>query len=143
MQGVNVIARLTKLHENLSFLNEEDQVFVKDMVRQCETGQMPNRYQVLRIVEIPVPGEQPITNPDIWSQGMVSVVYASLEERIWRYMPLEQLFALMWRKSLHFSPLSSMADTTEGQLPPEAFEETKKQLPQNILEAGAGSTPTR
>ena len=49
-------------------------------------------------------------------------------------MPLEQLFALLWKKALHFSPLFTMADTTEGQLPPRAWEATKKQLPQSYLE---------
>jgi hypothetical protein len=81
-----------------------------------------------------VPGEEIAQDSGVWTKGSVSVVYAPLREVIWRYMPLEQLFALLWKKALHFSPLSTMADTTEGQLPPRAWEETKKQLPQSYLE---------
>jgi hypothetical protein len=53
-------------------------------------------------------------------------------------MPLEQLFALLSTKTLRFSPLSIMQDIAEGQLPGRAWEETKKQLPRDILE-GRGS----
>ena len=60
------------------------------------------------------------------------------DEKIWRYIPLEQLFALLSTKALHFSPLSAMEDIAEGQLPGRAWEDTKKQLPQEILE-GRGS----
>lgn len=135
--GIDVIAKLYRLNGKLDDLTKEDRTFVSETVRLHEEGNGLKLDQVLRIVDVPVPGEEPTPKP-IWTQGTVSVVYASPEERIWRYMPLEQLLALLWGKSLHFSPLSSMPDATEGQLPPEAFEETKKQLPQNILDGRCG-----
>ena len=57
---------------------------------------------------------------------------------IWRYMPLEQLFFLLTTKTLHFSPLSTMNDPTEGVMPPRAFEETKAQLPPHFHDGDGG-----
>src|SRR6185437_4096870 len=58
----------------------------------------------------------------------------------WRYMPLEVLFSLLLTEKLHFSPLSCMADASEGELPPSAFERTKAQLPQQFQDATTGIT---
>jgi hypothetical protein len=134
MGGVDILARLYKLKDSVDGLTADDRAFVTEMVKLHESGHLPNISEILRIVEMPVPGEEITQDTGIWTQGNVSVVYAPLREVIWRYMPLEQLFALLWKKALHFSPLSTMPDTTEGQLPPRAWEKTKKQLPQSYLE---------
>ena len=75
-------------------------------------AKLPNRHQILRIVDMPIPGEEISKDSRIWTQGTVNVVNASLEEVIWRYMPLELLFSLLWKKTLHFSPLAVMEDTS-------------------------------
>jgi hypothetical protein len=135
---MDVMAKLHKLSERLDALSDDDRIFVTQMVSLIEKGQLPKPAEVYRIcMEISVPGEEPTSEP-IWTQGTVSVVYVPLEEVIWRYMPLEHLFALLWRKSLHFSPLAVMGDTSEGQLPPRAFEQTKEQLPSHIKEGRGG-----
>ena len=141
MQGVDVLAKLYKLKGNLDGLSEDDKAFVNVMVKLHESGQQLNRRQLLRIMDMRLPGEvgqDESRDSTVWTQGLVSVVYASLEEVIWRYMPLEQFLALLWKKSIHFSPLSVMGDISEGQLPPRAWEETKKQLPQAALEGRGG-----
>lgn len=81
-----------------------------------------------------VPGE-PRKEPDVHTFGLVNAVFVQPDEIIWRYMPLEQLFALLSTKTLHFSPLALMTDITEGQLPGRAWDKTKEELPRNILEA--------
>jgi hypothetical protein len=116
MDGVDVVAKLYKLKGNVDGLSEYDKVFVNSTVKLHESDQLLNRHQLLRILDMRVPGE-----PDqdesrgsaLWTQGTVSIVYAPLEEVIWRYMPLEQLVALLWKKAIHFSSLSMMGDTTE------------------------------
>jgi hypothetical protein len=88
-----------------------------------------------------VPGEPPQQehqDATIVKYAAATVVFTSPSNVIWRYMPLEQLFALLSKKALHFSPLAVMEDISEGTLPPSALEETKKQLPQHILEAEGG-----
>jgi hypothetical protein len=107
------------------------------MVAQLESGKGLREHQLLRIVDIAVPGE-PAKEPDVHSFGLVNAVFVQPDEVIWRYMPLEQLFALLSTKTLHFSPLAVMQDVSEGQLPGRAWEETKEQLPRDILE-GRGS----
>ena len=132
MDGADVAARLYKLKDNLDGPSEGDKAFVNDMVRLHESGQLLNRHHILRIIEMRVPGEVVPEESRVWTQGTVNVVNASLEEVIWRYLPLEQLFALLWKKALHFSPLAVMGDTSEGHLTERAFQEAKKQLPQNV-----------
>lgn len=69
-----------------------------------------------------VPGEPAESqDPPLWIQGPVRVVYVPKDLAVWRYMPLEQLFALLLRRAIHFSPLCSMEDTTEGKLPPQSI----------------------
>ena len=61
---------------------------------------------------------------------MVTVIPTlELDQTIWRYMPLEQLLAILGMSTLHFQPLSKMRDLSEGYLPAEAREATKQQLP--------------
>src|ERR1035438_5861153 len=110
---VNVIAKLKRLRDNLDHLNEDDKTFVDEMVKAHESGERLRVHQVRRIVDMRVPGEEVAQDSPIWRQGTVSVIYVPLEEVIWRYMPLEQLFALLWRKALHLSPLAVMGDTSE------------------------------
>jgi hypothetical protein len=137
MDGVDVLARLYALRDKLDGLSEGDKTFVSEMVKLHESGLVLNRHQVLRIVEIRVPGDpaqQECQDAGFWTRENVKIVSVSPEEVIWRYMPLEQLFALVWKKALHLSPLAVMGDTSEGQLPSLAWEEAKKELPQDILD---------
>jgi hypothetical protein len=138
MNSVDVLAKLYKLKDSVDGLTEDDRAFVTEMVKLHESGHVPNIPEILRIVEMRVPGEEIAQDSGIWTHGNVSVVFTSQETVIWRYMPLEQLFALLSKKVLHFSSLSAMGDVAEGQLPPRAFEETKKQLPPYILEGRGG-----
>jgi hypothetical protein len=137
MEGIDVVAKLHALKDHLSELAPEDAAFVAEMIALHESGQVPNRRQILRIVDMVIPGEPP-KQPDIHTFGLVNTIFTAPDETIWRYMPLEQLFALLSGKALHFSPLSVMEDSAEGQLPGRAWEETKTQLPRDILE-GRGS----
>jgi hypothetical protein len=137
MDGIDVLARLYTLRDELGGLSEDDKTFVNEMVKLHESGQVLNRHQILRIVEMRVPGEpaqQESQDARIWTQEKVNIISGPPEEVIWRYMPLEQLFALLWKKALHFSPLAVMDDKSEGELPSRAWEETKKKLPQDILD---------
>jgi len=136
MDGVDVLARLYTLKDRLDGLAEDDKTFVNEMVKLHESGQVLSRHQILRIVEMRVPGEPVQQERDaiMWTHEKVNIIAAAPEEVIWRYMPLEQLFALLWKKALHFSPLAVMGDTSEGQLPSRAWEETKKELPRDILD---------
>lgn len=137
MEGVDVLAKLYALKDHLNELAPNDAAFVSEIVTLNESGHMLNRHQILQIVDMAIPGEPP-KQPDVHTIGLVNVVFVAPDEKIWRYIPLEQLFALLSMKALHFSPLSVMEDIAEGQLPGRAWEETKKQLPQEILE-GRGS----
>jgi hypothetical protein len=142
MDRVDVLGRLRRLNESLDRLGEDDKGFVSEMVKLHESGQRLNRPQILRIVDMQLPGEldqqQDKRGAKIWTFGMVNVLSVSPDERVWRYMSLERLFALLSNKALHFSPLAAMSDTSEGKLPPKAWEETKKQLPSHLLEEGVG-----
>ena len=141
MDGVDALGKLDKLNESLERLHEDDKEFISDMVKLHESGQRLNRPQILRIVDMQVPGEsaqQDKQGAKMWTFGMVNVLSASPDETIWRYMPLEQLFAVLSNKALHFSPLAAMSDTSEGQLPPKAWEETKNQLPSHLGEERVG-----
>jgi len=137
MKGVDVLAKLYALKARLKELWLNDAAFVSEMVTLHESGQVLTRKQILQIVDMAFPGEAP-KEPDVHTFGLVNAVSVALDEKIWRYIPLEQLFALLSTKALHFSPLSVMVDIAEGQLPGRAWEETKKQLPRDILE-GRGS----
>ena len=137
MDGIDVLARLYTLRDELGGLSEDDKTFVNEMVKLHESGRVLNRHQILRIVEMRVPGEpaqQESQDSGFWTHENVKIISAPPEEVIWRYMPLEQLFALLWKKALHFSPLAVMDDKSEGELPSRAWEETKKKLPQDILD---------
>jgi len=137
MEGVDVLAKLYALRDHLNQLTPDDAEFVGEMVTLNQSGQVLNRHQILRIVDMTMPDEPP-KQPDVHTFGMVNAIFVAPDEKTWRYMPLEQLFALLSTKTLHFSPLSVMEDIAEGQLPGRAWEETKKQLPRDILE-GRGS----
>ena len=130
--GIDVIGKLYRLNEKLDALTENDRIFVSEAVTQHEQGHVLKIDQVLRIVDMPVPGEEPA--PQLLWIGTVSVAFVPLDQVIWRYMPLEQLIALLWRKSVHFSPLAMMEDASEGQLPARAFQETKQQLPAHFFQ---------
>jgi hypothetical protein len=67
----------------------------------------------------------------------VTALRKDLDQVIWRYMPLEQMFFLLSTGTLHFSPLCSMKDTSEGQLPKRAFEQTKAMLPPHFSQPRA------
>lgn len=137
MEGVDVLAKLYALKDHLGELAPNDADFVSEMAILNESGRQLNRHQILQIVDMVIPGEPP-KQLDVHTFGLVNVVFVEPDEKIWRYMPLEQFFALLSTKTLHFSPLSVMKDIAEGQLPGRAWEETKNQLPQAILE-GRGS----
>jgi hypothetical protein len=137
VDGIDVLGKLGKLNESLHRLREDDKGFVSEMVKLHESGQRLNRPQILRIVDMEVPGES-AQQATTLAFGMVNVLSASPDDAIWRYTPLEQLFALLSNKALHFSPLAVMSDTSEGQLPPKAWEETKKQLPSHLREEPGG-----
>ena len=141
MVGVDVLAKLHDLKHNLDALSPDDKEFVNRMVELLESEQLLNRHQILQIMDIRVPGERDQDSLEFqrpWAQGTVSVVFASLEEVIWRYMPLERLLAMLWKQTIHLSPLSTMGDISEGQLPPRAWEDAKKQLPKSVLEGSGG-----
>jgi hypothetical protein len=137
MEGVAILAKLYALKDHLNELAPNDAAFVREMVTLNESGHVLKLDQILQIVDMPVPGEPP-KEPDVHTFGLVNAVFVPLDEKIWRYIPLEQLFHLLSTKALHFSPLSVMQDIAEGQLPGRAWEETKNELPQDILE-GRGS----
>ncbi len=137
MKSVNVLAKLDALKNHLNELAPNDAAFVGEMVTLNERGQGLNKHQILQIVDMVIPGEPP-EQPDVRTFGLIKTVFVAPDKKVWRYMPLEQLFALLSMKALHFSPLSVMEDITEGQLPGRAWEESKNQLPQEILE-GRGS----
>ena len=80
-----------------------------------------------------VPGDF-LEESEIGIDEGITVLFPPVEEVIWRYMHLEKFLSLSWKKMIHFSPLYCMEDKTEGTLPSAAFEDTKRQLPQNILE---------
>lgn len=133
MDGLDVVAKLCMLKDNRNGLTEDDAAFVAGMVARHEGGELLDRHQILRIVDMAVPGEPP-KQPDVLTFDLVNVVFVLPDETIWCYMPLEQLFALLSTKTLHFSPLAVMDDIAEGQLPGRAWEDTKKHLPDDILE---------
>lgn len=133
MEGVDVLAKLYALKDHLNELAPNEAAFVSEMVTLNESGHVLTLQQILQIVDMPIPGEA-AKEPDVHEFGLVKAVFVALDQKIWRYIPLEQLFALLSTKALHFSPLSVMEDIAEGQLPGRAWEETKKQLPRDILE---------
>jgi hypothetical protein len=133
MESVNVLAMLYALKDHLNELAPNDAAFVSEMVTLNESGYVLNRHQILQIVDMAIPGEPP-KHPDVQTFGLVNLVFVAPDEKIWRYIPLEQLFAMLSTKAIHFSPLSKMEDTDEGRLPERAWEEAKKELPQEILE---------
>ncbi|MBV9301243.1 MAG: hypothetical protein JOY62_08260 [Acidobacteriaceae bacterium] len=137
MARIDVVKRLYHLKSNLSQLSDADKKFVSSLVELHESEQVLNRQQILRIIDMRVPGEEDTDESPILKFGAhetVSVFNANPEDVIWRYVPLEQLVAILWKRAIHFSPLSTMSDITEGQLPLRAWEETKKQLPKNVLD---------
>lgn len=137
MEGIDIPTKLDRLRKNLGELNEADQKFVGDMLALLESGCLPNRHQILRIVDLNPASEGIPEDSTIWTHGNVNVVFVSPDEVIWRYMPLERLFVALWTTSLHFSPLCTMEDKSEGELPPLALEEIKKELPR-LMPEGTG-----
>jgi len=135
-QPINLTAKLYRLKDCLDKLDADDQQFVNAMVNRLERGERPLLIQLLRIKDMPVPGEAPLVDP-IWREGTVTALRKDLDQVIWRYMPLEQMLFLLSTGTLHFSPLCLMNDTSEGQLPNRAFDQTKAMLPTAFLSAGA------
>jgi len=137
MDSINIFAKLGKLKANIDRLTKGDGQFVEEMFNLQARTEMLTHQQALRIIDLQVPGEPNQLNTDgstVWTCGMLNVVCASPDETIWRYMPLEHLFALLSNKALHFSPLAVMNDKTAGTLPPQAWEDTKEELPQSVLD---------
>jgi hypothetical protein len=139
MDGVDIITKLYKLRERLAELPDEDQQIVIENLNRHESGNMPLIRDVPRIAWMQVPGAPPLLRP-ILQEGTVTVQRKHLDDVIWRYMPLEVLFSLLLTEKLHFSPLSSMDDTSEGELPQSAFERAKAQLPQQFQNANTTVT---
>jgi hypothetical protein len=135
-EPINLTAKLYRLKDCLDKLDADDQQFVNATVDRLERGETPYRQQLLRIKDMQVPGEAPLLDP-IWREGTVTALRRDLDQVIWRYMPLEQLFFLLSTGTLHFSPLCRMKDTSEGQLPKRAFEQTKAMLPPHFSQPGA------
>jgi hypothetical protein len=64
-----------------------------------------------------------------------------LDQRIWRYIKLEQLLAMLRRDrngnhTLHFSPLCTMQDLAEKFMSPQAVRETAEKLPPHVTGNG-------
>jgi hypothetical protein len=135
-EPVDLRAKLYRLKDCLDDLDPDDQQFVNAMVKRLERGETPYLPQVLRIKDMQVPGETPLVDP-IQRAGTVTALRKDLDQVILRYMPLEQLVFLLSTGTLHFSPLCCMTDTSEGQLPQRAFEQTKAMLPPHFSEPGA------
>jgi hypothetical protein len=79
MDGVDVIAKLKRLKHNLDRLDEDDRMFVDEMMNRHESGQRLNVHQILQIVDMRVPGEEIAQAAPIWTQGTVSVIYVALQ----------------------------------------------------------------
>ena len=135
-EPINLTAKLYRLRDRYDELGADDQQFVHAMAECLERGGTPRLLQLLRIKDMQVPGEAPLVDP-VWKQGTVTALREDLDQVIWRYMPLEQLFFLLSTGTLHFSPLCCMKDTSEGQLPKRAFEQTKAMLPPHFSQPGA------
>ena len=135
-EPIDLTAKLYRLKDCPDKLDADDQQFVNAMVDRLERGERPYRIQLLRIKDMQVPGEAPLVDP-IWREGTVTALRKDLDQVIWRYMPLEQLFFLLSTGTLHFSPLCCMKDSSEGQLPKRAFEQTKAMLPPHFSQPGA------
>lgn len=135
-QPINLTAKLYRLKDCLVKLGADDQQFVNAMVNRLERGERPLLIQLLRIKDMAVPGEAPVVDP-VWREGTVTALRKDLDQVIWRYMPLEQMLFLLSTGTLHFSPLCRMKDTSEGQLPGRAFEQTRAMLPQHFFQPGA------
>jgi len=135
-EPIDLTAKLYRLKDCLDKLDADDQQFVNAMADRLERSETPCLAQLLRIKDMQVPGEAPLVDP-IRREGTVTASREDLDQVIWRYMPLEQLFFLFSTGTLHFSPLCCMKDTSEGQLPKRAFEQTKAMLPPHFSEPGA------
>jgi len=60
-----------------------------------------------------------------------------LDQKVWRYMKLEQLLAIMQRDSkgnhaLHFQPLFGMKDLSEKRLRTDSTERLAEKLPSHV-----------
>jgi len=135
-EPIDLTAKLYRLKDCLDKLDADDQQFVNAMADRLERGETPCLAQLLRIKDMQAPGEAPLVDP-IWREGTVTALRKDLDQVIWRYMPLEQLLFLLSTGTLHFSPLCCMKDTSEGQLPKRAFEQTKAMLPLHFSQPGA------
>jgi hypothetical protein len=117
MAPVDVLAKLSALTDHLDGFNDDDKQFITQVLSCQETGKMLSICDITRIVGMQIPGKDPPIDA-IWKEGTVTAIRKDLDKVIWRYMPIEGLFFLLSTKTLHFSPLSAMEDTNEGQLPP-------------------------
>jgi hypothetical protein len=84
MEGIDIPTKLDRLRKNLGELNEADQKFVGDMLALLESGCLPNRHQILRIVDLNPASEGIPEDSTIWTHGNVNVVFVSPDEVIWR-----------------------------------------------------------
>ncbi len=106
-EPIDLTAKLYRLKDCLDKLDADDEQFVNAMVERLERRETPYLHQLSRIKDIQVPGEAPFVDP-IWREGTVTALRKDLDQVIWRYMPLEQLFFLLSTETLHFSPLCCM-----------------------------------
>jgi hypothetical protein len=135
-EPIDLTAKVHMLKERLDSLAPADQEFVNAMAGRLEQGERPCLAELLRVKDMKVPGEAPFVD-SILREGTVTALREDQDKVIWRYMPLEQLLFLLSTGTLHFSPLSCMKDTSEGQLPERAFEQTKATLPPHFSQPGA------
>jgi hypothetical protein len=134
---MDVTAKLYTLKNHLTELNDRDRQFVNYMLTRNESGEGLLLPDILTIVDMVVPGENPPLGP-LLQEDMVSLERQHLDNVIWQYMALEKLFAVLSTKQLHFSPLSTMPDPSESILPQGAREQLKEQLPEHFRDGTAG-----
>jgi hypothetical protein len=56
--AVNIPTKLDSLKDHLNDLAPDDAAFISEMVTLRENGRELNRHQILRIVDMAIPGEQ-------------------------------------------------------------------------------------
>jgi len=73
LDGGDLLQRVGKLKENLDRLGENDKDFVSEVVNLLERGEVVKRDQILRIMDLHVPGEPPQEESQdarIWTHDM-------------------------------------------------------------------------
>lgn len=78
MERVDVSAKLYELKSHLDGLSDADKAFVNSTIARLESGQMLDRHQILRIVDMRVPGEEESLDSTVRTQGMVTLTCSSL-----------------------------------------------------------------